>query len=392
MTLDFSLILLLVWSTFFLWLAAVIWTRRSLQTIKDLPVRANTNGNAAPVSILLPARNEEKRVLRECVKSLFAQDYSNFEIIAVNDRSVDKTGAILHELSKINEKLIVIEGAELPENWLGKCFALQQAFEKSRGDWILITDADILFAPTALTTAICYAEESGFDALTLIPYTICESFWEKVFMPVFEWFRLMAMPFERANNPKCRESLGIGNFFLMRREVLTKLKGFTSVRAEVAEDLKLADIIKRAGFKIRLDFAPNLIKTRMYESLQDIWHGFTKNFFAALNFSMLKTFFGAASIISFGVFPLIFAIVCLMLFLKTHQIFYMAMFAPLFSIYLLQISVFAVFNRTLKVNMIYAVFAPLGLGLFAAILINSTFRILTGRGVVWKGRAIYQRN
>lgn len=152
-----------------LWLAAIWITQRELKELKPLQFLDFLPKEKEPrVSVLLPARNEEKRILTDCVRSLLAQNYGNYEIIAVNDRSTDKTGEILREFEKENPKLHVIEGAELPANWLGKPFVLQQAFEQSNGEWILTTDADIIFAPEAIKTAISYAEQNNFDALCLI--------------------------------------------------------------------------------------------------------------------------------------------------------------------------------------------------------------------------------
>lgn len=121
------------------------------------------------MSVLVPARNEEHRVLADCIHSILDQDYGRFEIIAVNDRSTDATGAILESLARADARLRVIEGEEPPTGWLGKAYAMHQAFDHARGEWILATDADMIFDKAALRTAVANTIEQKADAMTLIP-------------------------------------------------------------------------------------------------------------------------------------------------------------------------------------------------------------------------------
>ena len=144
-----------------------------------------TASDAPLVSVLVPARNEQHRVLADCIRSILAQDYGRFEVIAVNDRSTDATGAILQSLARSDERLRVIEGEELPAGWLGKPYAMQQAFTHARGEWILATDADMIFDKAALRTAMDRTLEEKGDALTLIPHFEAGSFWERVMIPTW---------------------------------------------------------------------------------------------------------------------------------------------------------------------------------------------------------------
>jgi hypothetical protein len=129
----------------------------------------------------------------------------------------------------------------------------------------------------------------------------------------------------------------------------------------------------------------------MYSSLSEIWEGFTKNFFAGSKFSLKKAIPGAFFIFLYGALPPFLALVCFALWLSTQKIIFLRSFIPLFLIYILQILIFIKINRKWRGFPLYAVFAPLGLGLFSAILLNSTLKIISGRGVYWKGRAIYER-
>jgi chlorobactene glucosyltransferase len=383
--------LLLAWAIAGLWLAAFFWTRFCLRRQPPLQLTADEPEYAPFVTILLPARNEEKRILKTCVGSLLNQNYPNFEIIALDDRSTDMTNEILRGIASNNSRLRVVSGAELPNDWLGKPFALEQAFRQAKGDWILTTDADISFHPNALKTAVNLAAHNKLDCLTLVPHTILIGFWERLFLPIFGWFRMLAMPVHRSNDPTRKEAMGVGNFFLLRRDLLEKLGGFAVVKNEVAEDLALAETIKQNGFRFRVEYAPDLFETRMYSSLPEIWAGFTKNFFAGSGFSLGNAFSGAGSIFLFGVAPPVLAVVCfsMWLFGGQNQNFYFLV--PLALVYILQTAIFRQIMREWRAFPVYAFLAPLGLALFGLILVNSTVKVLSGRGVQWKGRAIYKR-
>ena len=376
--------LIFLWSVAALWAQALLWTHYCLKRQTPLAPANFGDGKHPLVSIIVPARNEAKRIPEKSLSSMLAQNYGNFELIVLNDRSTDETGKILRKIRERNRKLQIIDGAEPSAEWLGKPHALEQAFRRASGEWILATDADVVFAPETVSTAVSHAEELDLDALTLLPGQIYGSFWEKIFIPVFEWFCVLRAPLHRVNDPRRAETLGAGNFFMIRRGVLEKIGGFESVKSEVAEDLKLAEIIKSNGFRLRIDYAPDLIQTRMYASFAEIWSGFTKNFFPAMNFSFSKTFLGSLSIFLFGVLPLPTAI----LFFMNGNF---ALAAPLAAAYAFQTLLFALVRKKWRGGVLYAFSAPLGLAMFAAILINSAGKVLSGKGFKWKDRSIYEK-
>ncbi len=313
------------------------------------------------------------------------------EIIAVNDRSTDGTAKILHDLQSKHSSVQIVRGANLPAGWLGKPFALQQGLNKAGGEWILTTDADIIFDSAAISTAIAFAAEKRLDALCLIPFVECETFWEKVFIPTFNWFRMLRMPPSQVNDQQKPRTMGIGNFFLIKRIALAEIGGLNQVRGDVAEDLRLAEKLKQNGFKIETHNAPDLLKTRMYAGVREIWHGFTKNFFAGSDFSLLSAVSGVGSILLFGVLPFagLLAVGASLIFDRHNFAFWLL--PPLVLIYALQVWLFAALAREYKQPIGYAFFVAFGLTLFAAILINSTIKVLSGSGVVWKDRQIYKR-
>jgi chlorobactene glucosyltransferase len=391
-----SIVAIAAWFVVLLWLVGAFLTWRGL--VRQLPLEAaGADGkglkrdDAPPVSVLVPARNEEGRVLKLAVASMLAQDYGNYEVVAVNDRSTDGTSAILHEMAVRDERLRVIDGAEPPAGWLGKPHALQQALNAAHGEWALATDADMIFAPEVVRTAVALALSNGYEAVTLIPHIVCLSFWERVFMPAFGWFMVMGLPVHRVNDPNRKVALGVGGFFMIKREALRRVGEYGAVRAEVAEDLRMAEILKAAGVRLRLEYAPDLASTRMQTNFREIWEGFTKNIFAGVKFNFAQAIGAAAGILLVAVAPVIVAIVCAIALVLGASTEWWRLLVPTFLVWLVQVLIFATVNKRWDLPVVYALTVPLGHALFVAILINSALRIKTGRGVTWKGRKLYER-
>jgi chlorobactene glucosyltransferase len=384
-----------LWLVAFVWVLIVVLTvygvarQRFLSTTTDLRF---TSTDAPLISILVPARNEEHRVLESCIRSILAQDYGRFEVIAVNDRSTDATGAILDRIAQSDDRLHVIEGKELPAGWLGKPYAMQQALNCAGGEWILATDADMIFDPSALRTAHQHILEAHGDALTLIPRFEAGSFWERVMIPAWTWVFLMFTLFYRSNDPKTERAVGIGGFFLIRREVLDRVGGYEALKDEVMEDARLAERIKHSGARLLLEQAPALISTRMYKSFAEMWECSTKNWFSGVNFSLPFALFCVASMYAVAVVPPLIAlggVIGIALGVSTNLSW---LLVPAMLSWLLQMFVIALVSARSEVPSLYGLTAPLGLGVLYAMLFDSSIRISTGRGVTWKGRRIYERH
>ena len=386
------MLIIALWFVAFVWLVMVILTVHGLRRQKALsptPDLRLTENDAPLVSILVPARNEEHRVLEPCINSILAQDYGRFEVIAVNDRSTDATGEILARLARTDERLRVIEGKELPPGWLGKPYAMQQAVNEARGEWILATDADMIFEPSALRTALDRTLEAKADALTLIPRFEACSFWERVMIPSWAWVFLMFSMFYRINDPKTDRAVGIGGFFLMRRSVLDHVGGYEGLKDEVMEDARIAERIKGSGARLLCEPAPALIRTRMYSTFAEMWECSTKNWFSGVNFSLAFALLCVVSMYAVAVVPPVIGLVSAIAVVFGADASWL--FFPMALSWLLQVIVMALVSVRAEVSPVYALTAPLGLAVMYAMLFDSSIRITTGRGVTWKGRKIYDR-
>jgi cellulose synthase/poly-beta-1,6-N-acetylglucosamine synthase-like glycosyltransferase len=380
------------WLLALAWLVALVLTLHGFSRKRPLlPTDrlAFTAGEAPAVSVLVPARNEEHRVLSECIRSILAQDYGRFEVIAVNDRSTDRTGAILETLARGDERLRVITGEEPPAGWLGKPYAMHQAFTHSSGEWILATDADMIFDPAALSTAMDRTLAEKGDALTLIPHFEAGSFWERVMIPTWAWVLLMFTLFYRIGNPKTQGAVGIGGFFLIRRSVLEQVGGYEALKDEVMEDVRLAEMIKRSGARLCAEYAPNLVSTRMYRNFGEMWECSTKNWFSGTKFSLPFALACVFSMYLMCLGPPLIALASAILIAAGADLW--PLLIPAALSWMLQVLVLAMASRASGVSPRYALTAPLGLSLLYAMLFDSSIRITRGKGVTWKGRRIYER-
>ncbi|MGH9575866.1 MAG: glycosyltransferase, partial [Terriglobales bacterium] len=170
------------------WVHRVVDAARGAPSVADLCTppwdRALTKELAPLVSIILAGRDEETHV-EAALATLLALDYPNCEILAVNDRSADRTGEIMDRLAAQDPRLRVLHISQLPDGWLGKTHALWRAAQMARGQWLLFTDADINFRPDALRRALSYAEEASADHLVLFPTTLLHSVGEGMMIAFF---------------------------------------------------------------------------------------------------------------------------------------------------------------------------------------------------------------
>jgi chlorobactene glucosyltransferase len=321
---------------------------------------------------------------------MLAQDYPAFEVLAVDDRSTDSTPDLLAEIAREDSRLTVIQGEPLPGGWVGKPWALEQARRASRGEWILATDADMIFEPSVLRLAMGLALAEGLDCVTLAPRITTGSFWGRLIMPVAGWLIMLLYPVRKVNDPESDVALGIGGFLLMRREAHDLVGGYEAIRGDVTDDLNTARLLKRAGFRLHLAAAPELISTPMYSNLREIFEGFGKNSFAGSGESALRAVAGAVGAFSLTSAPLLIVLIASIVYLidpSAKGLLSIAL-AGLAAYLALAASFVPVYLET-KAPPAYAFLSFLGHGLMALILLHSTWRTVTGRGVVWKSRNLY---
>jgi len=237
-------------------------------------------GAATPrVSVIVPARNEARNIER-VVASLAQSQGVPFEVIVVDDRSDDDTAARARRVATAGaERIEVIDGAELPEGWLGKNWACHQGATQARGDILLFTDADTVHAPDLLARALAALEADRADALTLAGRQLMLSFWECLVQPQIFMGILSRYPDTRRTLAphQWRDAIANGQYIMVRREAYEAIGGHEALRAEVVEDMRFAQRLVRLGHRLSLRAAEDAFATRMYTSLGELVEGWSKN-------------------------------------------------------------------------------------------------------------------
>jgi chlorobactene glucosyltransferase len=243
------------------------------------------------VSVMVPARNEEKNI-RRCVQSLLAQEYPAFEVLVLDDQSNDGTLAILQEMAATQTRLRVLDGKPGTGVQAGKNWACCQLARQGRGDLFLFTDADTVHRPDSLKQLVTAAIGEDADLLTGFPHQQTLTWGERLLVPFFSWASLCFLPLGLAYRLRSQAlSVAVGQVMLFQRRAYETIGGHASLGALIVDDLALARKIKAAGLRWRVARVADLVSCRMYRSGREAVQGFTKNLFAAFDCRLLPFLF-----------------------------------------------------------------------------------------------------
>lgn len=392
--------------TYFWWIAGIIlalaWFSRIVDAALGMPSVADVSRpewNRDPVSpagnprvsIIVPARNEEAEI-ENCLRSLLALDYDNYEIIAVNDRSTDRTGEIMEEIAKSSDvrgapllaavarsgisavSFRVIHHTELPPGWLGKTHAMWTAANQATGDWLLFTDADVIFKPDSLRRALAYAEAEPADHVVLFPRMIMKRPGEYMMIAFFQTMFMFGHRPWKVADPSTDDHMGVGAFNLVRRKVYDAVGTYEALRMEVLDDMKLGKVVKNAGFAQRNVFGGDLISIRWGHGAFGILNNLTKNFFAVLSFQSWRTLISAFGLVFINLGPFF----GIWLAHGWERLPFAIALVSLFFIYLGM-------SWRSAVPPYYFFLHPISSAMFTYTLLKSMFVTLWNDGIVWRG-------
>jgi chlorobactene glucosyltransferase len=345
------------------------------------------------VSVLVPARNEAKRIA-PCLQSLRAQDYANFECIVLDDQSEDGTAELVQQLGFSTDSAAqfrLVSGRPLSPNWIGKPWACHQLAQVARGDFLLFTDADTIHHPGTISAAVTLAQREGSDLLTAWSYQVTRTFPEKLMIPFLfvaaaaclpHWLLSLAQlhpHLARRLGATCLRSLGTANgqFICIRRATYQRIGGHAAVANHLVEDVALARAVAAGtaeGLRLTSCDGTALVRCRMYHSFPDLWEGFTKNLWPLFE----------NDFVAFTILVLTQVIVFAVPFFVAPWLLSWELWLLIALILLLRLLI----TLRYRTSWISVLFHPFGYLLALAIALNSLRRSL-GKGVTWKGR-LYQ--
>jgi Glycosyl transferase family 2 len=363
------------------WLVAVAgW----FHGVRRVPVLSEVGEAGKPIdrypaiSVVVPARDEEVGV-GETLRSVLDQDYpGRLEVLAVDDRSTDRTGGIIAGLAAERPgRLKPLRVDRLPEGWLGKNHALYRGAEEAGGEWLLFTDADVRFSPDCIKDAIHYALRENLDHLTLSPELISRGIALKSFVAAFVLvFEVTQRPW-RVSDPRAKESVGVGSFNLLRREAYLGTGTHRAIRLRPDDDMRLARLLKEAGYSQGVAYGTGSVSVEWHTTLAGAVKGLEKSMFSGVDYRLSTTLLASLLLDLTNVAP--FAGVLL-----TRRTVMRALFG---ADVLTVVAMYAYGPRISgsKVSPLYAVLHPFGTGVLIYAALRSACVALVKGGIEWRG-------
>lgn len=275
------------------WITALlplVWLKRHIDISRgrDEPILSDAEARPLddepplpPLSMLVAGKDEEANI-GACIEGLLRQRHPALQIIAVNDRSGDRTGEILDAFAAADPRVTALHVRELPAGWFGKNNAMRSGVTAARADWLAFTDADCQFhSPHLLEAAMRFAMRNGVEFLSVLPRIDAGSFWERVVQPAASGMMLFWNPPHRVNSPKSSCAYANGAFMLMSRDAYQRLGGHEAVKATLNEDMHFARRAKQVGVRLRVIRGGDLFSVRMYTGLGQIWRGWSRIFYGS---------------------------------------------------------------------------------------------------------------
>jgi Glycosyltransferase like family 2 len=357
------------------WLIQVLalWLhRKEAHWLADLP-ESLPAGTSPALSVIFAARDEAPAIER-AVRSILAQDYPALKVVAVDDRSSDDTGIILDRMAAEDSRMRVVHIRELPPGWLGKTHALHVAAQGETSPWLLFTDADVAVAPAALRRAVAWAAQTEADHVTVVPDFLTQGMGERLFQMMFALAFASRVKGGRVGAERGRAHLGIGAFNLVRLSAFRGIGGFERLALSVDDDNRLAQALKRFGYRGRAILGKGAVSVRWHSGLGGLIRGLEKNLFALVDFRT----------------PVV--VVASLLWLGMCAPYVGLFIAPWWVRIICAIGIASVavilsaIRRQTGIAWYYALVLPVGIAIYLYAFIRSMSLTLWRQGVRWRGQ------
>lgn len=339
------------------------------------------------MSIIIPARNEAARI-GCCLAGLAEQTYRDIEVIVIDDNSTDGTDAVAASFANQVPHLRILRGQPLPEGWAGKSWACWQGAQAATSTWLLFLDADVIPQPGLIAALVQRIQVASIDMLTLVPLIRLGSLAERIVLPAFFNLILTIYPLRRVNRPKTALAFAIGQCILFRRDVYQALDGHRAVRDTVLEDMELAMMARRSGYRLFAAEAPDLIEVRMYTDWRTVQDGLQKNALAGLRHGGKRAVWAGIrqfltvmipwQLLGLGLSGISFGTdgITSQLLLLCGGVLALTALA----------SWGCIMHQRYRISSLWGALMPIGMLLYFALAVGALIRIWSGRGLEWKGR------
>jgi cellulose synthase/poly-beta-1,6-N-acetylglucosamine synthase-like glycosyltransferase len=353
---------------------AFVEMARGGRSLKNLHLLPPADAASMPsVSIVIAARNEE-RGIEPALRSVLHQQGERIDVIVVDDRSDDSTGAILDRMAAETPRLHVVHVTELPAGWLGKNHALWLGAAAARGELLLFTDADVVMKPDTVLRAAGYAQREGLDHLTVAPRVIMPGALLKAFGVVFTiMFSFFTRPW-KARDPRSKAHIGIGAFNLVRADTYRRIGTHRAIAMRPDDDLKLGKLVKKNGGVQEMVIGAELVSVEWYHSVREAVRGLRKNGFAGVDYRISMVIFATVMHLLFFIWPF----VAVWVTDGSTRILYAAAIAILLLMY-------AGSAAAQGSPVWHGVLWPVASAMFIFVVWNATVYALVNRGIEWRG-------
>jgi chlorobactene glucosyltransferase len=325
------------------------------------------------LTIIIPARNEEHNI-KACLDSLLHQTIENFYIIVVDDNSDDHTSEIVKSYAREYSYISLIKLTEKPSGWVGKNYALYEGACQVSTPYILFLDADVKLAEYCVEFTYNDIKDNNYDLISYAAFQECEGFLECAVQPLVFYILNVVYPFNKVNQDNNQIAACNGIFIFIKNDTYKSIGTHEAVKSEILEDVKLAQLIKENGQKLKFYYAPDLLRVRMYRHFNELYEGWSKNFFALLQYNYFK------AILIVFLLLFIFWVPVIAMFLDPALVNF---FIPLL---LLVIIHFGYVYYKMDYSFLTGLLFPVGSLLVSAIIIQSIINYNIKGQVKWKGR------
>ena len=336
------------------------------------------------VSIILPARNEEK-FIEKCLDSLVNQDYDNYEVIAINDSSEDMTGNIIKKYSEKFPKVIFVDAKPKPDGWIGKNWACIEGYKQSSGDLLLFTDADTVHTSSVISLAVSHILSLELDALTVIPRMLCLDKITKITLPMISTFLHTRFSALRVNDTSKNTGYFFGSFFIIRKSTYDSIGTHEGVKGELVEDGALGRKVKESDFKMRMVRGEHLVSAVWARDAATLWNALKRLMisFCLQNAKLaVASFFGVLFLL-FMTFPILgYSII----FFNSTNSFLMLFVISCIASILVYIGGVLDATKGLDLKVKYSLFAPVGSFIVVGGFLAGLIQAKSKTALSWRGR------